>query len=213
MNDTSRLGTGEPVRVTTRVQLQQVAKYLGVRPDWHEPGEQEVTAEVYGEHLDNAGFWGEQRNTTQPGTEQWVLLKMGGQPVAEVNLATLLAMACGTTDGEHERGLDEAPATIADEEAARDDPPQPLELCDGQVRAPDAGRSGADVVVVPTDRYIIIRVVMEPGRDDARPRRYLDVEAMAGEPRVRIHADTLCRMSVTPVASNIVDVRTTKRGE
>lgn len=43
---------GEPAPEVIRVhylsQLKDVAIRLGVRPDWHEPDEQEVTAQVHG---------------------------------------------------------------------------------------------------------------------------------------------------------------------
>lgn len=85
---------GQVIRVSTRKQLQEVARKLGVRPDWHEPDEQRVTATVSGDHLDNAGFWGDGR--TLPGaTEYYVTTYKDGEPVADVNLATLFAWACG----------------------------------------------------------------------------------------------------------------------
>jgi hypothetical protein len=81
-------------RIDTREDLAQVARMLGVRMDWHEPDEQEVTARVYGDTFDNAGFW----PATDPhrtGTEQYVVLYQDSEPVAAVNLATLLAWATG----------------------------------------------------------------------------------------------------------------------
>ena len=81
-------------RVLTQDQLRAVARQLGVRPDWHEPEEQQVTARVLGSDLDNAGFWGSEFALRQPcRRELWVQLSQGGKPVAEVNLATLLAWA------------------------------------------------------------------------------------------------------------------------
>jgi hypothetical protein len=80
-------------RIIAPVQLRDLAVELGVRPDWHEPDEQEVGAEVYGESFDNAGFWGAERLVSGPGMEMWVRLYKDGQPVADVNLATLFAWA------------------------------------------------------------------------------------------------------------------------
>ncbi len=51
-------------RISTPAQLRDLAAELGVRPDWHEPG-----------------------------FEMWVRLYKDGQPVADVNLATLFAWA------------------------------------------------------------------------------------------------------------------------
>jgi hypothetical protein len=91
------------VRVSTRAQLQGVADALGVRADWHEPDEQEVTAVVHGDNFDNAGFWGHDSRGTpvtfgEGQQEMWIELRRDGHPVAEVNLATLLAWATGQQD-------------------------------------------------------------------------------------------------------------------
>lgn len=96
----------QPVRVHTIAELKVVAAKLGVRPDWHEPEEQEVTAKVYGQSFDNAGTWpmdldraGDRFAATAPESEaleMYVELHKDGLPVAIVNLATLFAMACGT---------------------------------------------------------------------------------------------------------------------
>lgn len=83
------------IRITSKEQLQRVALSLGVREDWHEPDEQEVHAEVFGQRFDNAGFWGwhhEASDSMAP--EAYVVLLKDGRPVAEVNLATLFAIAC-----------------------------------------------------------------------------------------------------------------------
>ena len=45
-------------RISTPAQIARLAQRLGVRPDWHEPDEQEVTARVFGVLFDNAGFYG-----------------------------------------------------------------------------------------------------------------------------------------------------------
>jgi hypothetical protein len=79
-------------RIDTPEQLQELAEKLGVRPDWHEPDEQEVTAHVDGDCFDNAGFWPRDKYTGQ-GMEMHVTLRQHGEVVAQVNLATLFAMA------------------------------------------------------------------------------------------------------------------------
>jgi hypothetical protein len=80
-------------------QLRQLARELGVRSDWHEPDGQGLTAKVHGTDFDNAGFWGHWKgelNTYGEGRQEiWIELLKDGEPVAEINLATLLAMACG----------------------------------------------------------------------------------------------------------------------
>jgi hypothetical protein len=88
--------------INRRYQLQQLAVELGVRPDWHEPDEQEVTAECRGSSFDNAGFGSTEYESSAlhryghgGPVEQYVILKKDGWPVAEINLATLFAMACG----------------------------------------------------------------------------------------------------------------------
>ena len=99
---------GEPapeiVRIVSRTELQEVAAQLGVRPDWHEPDEQEVTAHVFGHSFDNAGFWPADplrqpySRATDPDSESlemYVELRKAGLPVGQINLATLFAMACG----------------------------------------------------------------------------------------------------------------------
>jgi hypothetical protein len=93
-------------RINTREELKALASELGVRPDWHEPDGQGVTARVSGHVLDNAGFWGVAGTGTLPSVYQeiWVTVSQksdyDGQdiPVAEVNLAMLLAWSCGYQD-------------------------------------------------------------------------------------------------------------------
>lgn len=89
-------------RITTRAGLVALAKELRVRPDWHEPDEREVTAEVHGENFDNAGFWGEAiegaTGYAPASVELYVTLHKDGEPVADVNLATLFAWATGYRD-------------------------------------------------------------------------------------------------------------------
>jgi hypothetical protein len=89
------------IRIHERRELQALAARLRVRPDWHEPDEQEVTAIVWGDDFDNAGFWGHNPDgsldTYGDGRQEfWVELSKDGQPVAEINLATLLAWASET---------------------------------------------------------------------------------------------------------------------
>jgi hypothetical protein len=93
----------EPIRIQTREDLRKVAALLGVRNDWHEPDEQDVTAKVMGRSFDNAGFWPREMyrdlHKRAPGAiEMYVEIVQDGNVVAQVNLATLLAMAAGTVD-------------------------------------------------------------------------------------------------------------------
>lgn len=83
-------------RIDTRDELGELARELGVRADWHEPDEQEVTIEVYGtDDFDNAGFWpaGHGYGPGNRKTEAHVILCKEGEPVAAVNLATLFSWA------------------------------------------------------------------------------------------------------------------------
>lgn len=78
--------------INTRSEFTALAAELGVRPDWHEPDEQEVSARVEGDRLDNAtgasGACGELR----------VVITRDGEPVAAVNLASLCAWASVPVD-------------------------------------------------------------------------------------------------------------------
>jgi hypothetical protein len=85
-------------RVTTKAELIQVAQELGVRTDWHEPDEQEVTTTTHGTSFDNAGFWGDGRSRYRSYEEQHIVLYKEGRAVAVVNLATLFAWATGLED-------------------------------------------------------------------------------------------------------------------
>lgn len=85
-------------RITTRAELADLAVELGVMPDWHEPGEVNVKAAVFGESFDNAGFWGDDRAIGEPHEEMHVIIKQDGKPVGAVNLATLFAWATGYQD-------------------------------------------------------------------------------------------------------------------
>jgi hypothetical protein len=87
----------ESIRINSREELQALARRLRVRPDWHEPDGQGVTARVLGDDFDNAGFWGHYKgelNTYGEGKQElWVEIRQDDVPVAEINLATLLAIA------------------------------------------------------------------------------------------------------------------------
>jgi len=82
-------------RITTRDQLLELQKELGACPDWHENDEVDVTALFAGTRFDNAGFWPAERGSDPERLEMHVILKKEGEPVAAVNLATLLAWATG----------------------------------------------------------------------------------------------------------------------
>lgn len=85
----------EAVRINTREQLEELAEHLGVRENWHEPDENDVTAEVRGSSFDNAGFWGREDLAGKDREELHVVLFRNGDEVAMVNLATLFAFATG----------------------------------------------------------------------------------------------------------------------
>ena len=90
-----------------RHELVQLARELGVRPDWHEPDEQDVTARVEGTPLnfDNAmgvGHWYPGFRDEPAQAELHVVLcrkliedgiARRGPDIATVNLATLFAWA------------------------------------------------------------------------------------------------------------------------
>lgn len=85
-------------RINTRAELVQLAGELGVRPDWHEPDEQDVSVRIEGEQFDNAGSWPEAEARRYSGDRDWkgefcVVLVKDGQDVAVVNLASLFSMA------------------------------------------------------------------------------------------------------------------------
>lgn len=110
-------------QIHKRSELQALAQELGVGRDWHEPDNQSVDAFTFGGHFDNAGFWGLQFLSTREfearsrlydaggNTGEWVMgeperfvemfvvLYREGKAVAEINLATLFAFACGTYEG------------------------------------------------------------------------------------------------------------------
>lgn len=88
------------IRIDHLDQLQEVAAMLGVRPDWHEPDEQEVRAIVDGYCFDNAGFWPSSEVSPaireNESSEMCVILYKDNVPRAMINLATLFAIACRT---------------------------------------------------------------------------------------------------------------------
>ena len=110
-------------KILNRKQLQKLAVDLGVRKDWHEPDEQGLRAVVFGKNFDNAGHWGLEhlsrceldarsrlwnpKNTSDGGiiedaeqfVEMFVVLYKDDKAIAEINLATLFAFACGTYEG------------------------------------------------------------------------------------------------------------------
>jgi hypothetical protein len=84
-------------RIDRARELRDLADRLGVRTDWHEPDEQDVTARIEGENFDNAGAW-PPSEVRAFGHSEWtgelcVIISRGGEDVAAVNLASLLAMA------------------------------------------------------------------------------------------------------------------------
>jgi len=87
--------------VRSREQLQQLAKRLKVRPDWHEPDEQELEAKIVGKGFDNAmgsGYGVTEALPEDQEGEMNVVLFQDGEPCAAINLAWLLAWACGTAE-------------------------------------------------------------------------------------------------------------------
>jgi hypothetical protein len=75
-------------RPRTPAELEEVARMIGVRSDWHEPDEQGVSAEVIqvtDGSFDNAGC---------ATLERMVIIYQDLVPVAEVALATVFAWAC-----------------------------------------------------------------------------------------------------------------------
>lgn len=78
--------------IETPEQLEAFRERYGVREDWHEPDEQEVSASVVGERLDNAR--GAYTNGIGHYEELVVVLKVDGKDAAQINLANLLAWGC-----------------------------------------------------------------------------------------------------------------------
>lgn len=71
----------------TRQDLLKFTNASGPRLDWHEPDEQDIEAEVTGDHLDNA------MGDDPDSSEYVVTLVNGSGDKIYVNLATLLAIA------------------------------------------------------------------------------------------------------------------------
>jgi hypothetical protein len=98
--------------ITTRQELTNLARELDVCSNWHEPDEQGLTARVEGFVFDNAGFWPTAEalrhgHLTTRSVEQHVILtrtvedeygNTDTDDVAAINLATLLAWACGSAE-------------------------------------------------------------------------------------------------------------------
>lgn len=85
------------IRLRSKEQLEEFRRTYGLRKDWHEPDNEDVDAKVIGQHFDNTGCWGYDREDLPmdaPWREMTVLLFVKGDPVAEANLADLLAWAC-----------------------------------------------------------------------------------------------------------------------
>lgn len=97
-------------RIDTRRRLIEWAAEHGLRHDWHEPDEQDITARVEGTPLDfdNAGFWPDEGAKSFDGQPAAVELHVifsekgnedgravRGRDIACVNLATLCAWATG----------------------------------------------------------------------------------------------------------------------
>ena len=76
----------KPRHIGSVKDMMWLAAQLGVRRDWHEPDEQDVTAMVEGHLFDNAGC----------GPELNILISKENELVARINLASLCAMAAGT---------------------------------------------------------------------------------------------------------------------
>lgn len=117
MSDRELRRTAAMRKITTRAELVKLARELGVRPDWHEPDEQDLHATVVGKSFDNADFWGldpRDPKSGGPEVELHVILWHGElvdglwkkhQIVATVNLATLFAWATGhEVESEHLAG-------------------------------------------------------------------------------------------------------------
>lgn len=71
--------------------LTRFANKHQLRPDWHEPDNQQVGARIIGDHLDNA--MGDAITLDRGYQEYVVVLTVEGKDAARVNLATLLSWA------------------------------------------------------------------------------------------------------------------------
>lgn len=84
------------VGIDTPAELEELARELGVRPDWHEPDEQDVSARIRGHHLDNAmGSTMRDLGEDNESGEFNIVIQKDGRDRAVINLATLLSWACG----------------------------------------------------------------------------------------------------------------------
>ena len=80
-------------RINSREELQTLAAELGVRPDWINPDEQNVTVSVHGTVFDNTGFWPQKDYIDDVDVEHHAVINQAGTEVAVVNLADLFAWA------------------------------------------------------------------------------------------------------------------------
>jgi len=78
----------DPMQTKLKRKLRRFATRFGLREDWHEPDEQDVSAKIIGHKLDNA--FGEDAL----GDEFIVLLIVDKKEEFRINLASLLAIAC-----------------------------------------------------------------------------------------------------------------------
>lgn len=102
-------------KIMTRQELVDLAAELKVRDDWHEPDEQGITAAVFGDNFDNAMgpgyFYG-----TPPDEHCELTVELRrfeyddhgqpveGEPIAQINLATLLSWASQTNQSDTVNG-------------------------------------------------------------------------------------------------------------
>lgn len=95
-----------PNRINSRDELINFAVTHGLRIDWHEPDEENITASVDGTSFDNCGAWplALVPAVRREAVEMYVTLRkldtvdgraVKGAPLAYVNLATLFAWATG----------------------------------------------------------------------------------------------------------------------
>lgn len=78
--------------IKTRKELMDLQNVFGLRDDWHEPDEQDVTAKFVDGQFDNANAY------STHGGEQTIILKQGKKEIGRVNLAMLFAWATGYED-------------------------------------------------------------------------------------------------------------------
>ena len=83
------------IYISTATDLAVLSDRLGVRPDWHEPDNQSITARVIGDHLDNAMGPADAANNFG---EYNILLDRDGTTVGVINIADLLAWASEAGD-------------------------------------------------------------------------------------------------------------------